>query len=181
MLPRVGLKSRISPQAITSRKFKLVSEVQLQPIVISDTAPSYSSGGARPSVSPAEATKVMGKPNDIRRPPYQPERKHRRFSMRYPVQVKFTLGNALSGLHAVSDNVSIEGVLLEADLPIPQHCDVSFIMTLQEHHVVGPIQLAGEGEVVRVEPHRSGAGFAIAVRCKRPISRLEDYLPASAS
>ena len=123
----------------------------------------------------------MGKPNDIGRPPYQPERKHRRFSIRYPVQVKFPLGNAISGLQAVSNNVSLGGVLLEADSPIPQHCDVSFIMTVREHHVVGPIQLVGEGEVVRVERHLSGAGFAIAVRCKSPISQLEDYLPASAS
>ena len=123
----------------------------------------------------------MGKPNDIRRPPYQPERKHRRFSIRYPVQVKFPLGNAISGLQAFSNNVSIGGVLLEADVSIPQHCDVSFIITVRQHHIVGPIQLVGEGEVVRVEPHLSGAGFAIAVKCKRPISQLEDYLPASAS
>jgi len=123
----------------------------------------------------------MEKPNDIGRPSDRSERKHRRFSIRYPVQVNFPLGNTLSGLQAVSNNVSIGGVLLEADVSIPQHCDVSFIMTVREHHVVGPIQLIGEGEVVRVEPHRSGAGFAIAVRCKRPISQLEDYLPASAS
>ena len=72
-------------------------------------------------------------------------------------------------------------VLLETDAPLPQHCDVSFVVTVQEHRVVGPIQIVGEGEVVRVEPHRSGSGFAIAVRCTRPISKLEDYLPASAS
>jgi hypothetical protein len=122
----------------------------------------------------------MGKPNDIGRP-YQPERMHRRFSIRYPVQVRFPLGNGISGLQAVSNNVSLGGVLLEADSPIPQYCDVSFIMTVKEHPSVGPIQLVGEGEVVRVERHLSGAGFAIAVRCKRPISKLEDYLPASAS
>ena len=54
-------------------------------------------------------------------------------------------------------------------------------MTVQEHHIVGSTQIVGEGEVVRVEPLQSGAGFAIAVRCKRPISQLEDFLPASAS
>ena len=123
----------------------------------------------------------MGKSNEVGRPPSQPERRHRRFSIRYPVQVKFPLGSSLSGLRAVSNNLSIGGVLLEADLPIPQHCDVSFIMTVRDHDVVGSIQLAGEGEVVRVEPHRSGAGFAIAVRCKRPISQLEEYLPAATS
>ena len=123
----------------------------------------------------------MGKPNDISRPPYQPERQHRRFSIRYPVQVKFPSGDVLPGIHAVSNNISIGGVLLETDAPLPQHCDVSFVVTVQEHRVVGPIQIVGEGEVVRVEPHQSGSGFAIAVRCTRPISKLEDYLPASAS
>jgi PilZ domain len=123
----------------------------------------------------------MGKPNDVGRPASPPQRRHRRFSVRYPVQVKLSPGDALPGIHAVSNNISIGGVLLETDSPLPQHCDVSFVMTVPEHRVVGPIQIAGEGEVVRVEPHRSGSGFAIAVRCKRPIARLEDYLPASAS
>lgn len=122
----------------------------------------------------------MGKPIDFSRPPHRPERKYRRFAIRYPVLVKFPFGNAISGLQAVSNNVSLGGVLLEADSPIPQHCDVSFIMTVREHDVVGPIQLVGEGEVVRVE-RLSGTGFAIAVRCKAPISQLEDYLPAPAS
>jgi hypothetical protein len=123
----------------------------------------------------------MGKPNDVNRPASPPQRRHRRFSVRYPVLVKFPAGDTLSGIQAVSNNVSLGGVLLETDTPLPQHCDVSFVMTVPEHRVVGPIQIAGEGEVVRVEPHRSGSGFAIAVRCTLPISKLEDYLPASAS
>jgi hypothetical protein len=129
----------------------------------------------------AEERKAMGKPKDVNRPTASPQRRHRRFSVRYPVLVKFPAGDTLSGIHAVSNNVSLGGVLLETDAPLPQHCDVSFVMTVPEHRVVGPIQIAGEGEVVRVEPHRSGSGFAIAVRCKHPIAKLEDYLPASAS
>ena len=122
----------------------------------------------------------MGKPNDVGRPAFQPQRRHRRFSVRYPVLVTFPAGTP-SGIQAVSNNVSIGGVLLETDAPLPHHCDVSFVMSVPEHRVVGPIQIAGEGEVVRVEPHQSGSGFAIAVRCKRPIAKLEDYVPASAS
>ena len=121
----------------------------------------------------------MGKPNDIRRLPYPPERRHRRFSVRYPVQVKFPLGNAISEIQAVSNNVSLGGVLLETATPIPQHCDVTFTLAVPKHHIVGAVQLAGEGQVVRVESHQSGVGFAIAVKCKRPLSRLEDYLPTS--
>jgi hypothetical protein len=119
----------------------------------------------------------MGKPNDLGRPPNQSERRHRRFSVRYPVQVRFPLGNAISELHAISNNVSLGGILLEAATPIPQHCDVTFTMAVPEHHIVGAVHLAGEGQVVRVESHQSGTGFAIAVKCRRPLSRLEDYLP----
>ena len=48
----------------------------------------------------------MGKPNDVAHPAFQPQRRHRRFSVRYPVQVKFPSGNALPGIHAVSNNIS---------------------------------------------------------------------------
>ena len=115
------------------------------------------------------------------RHPRLKERRYRRFSLRYPVSVKFDLGNSVSELRAVSRNISIGGVLLEADSAIPQHCDVKFIMTVLGHHIIGPTQIIGEGEVVRVEPHGSGAGFAIAVKCKRPISELRGYLPTTAS
>lgn len=114
--------------------------------------------------------------------PSQPQkRRYRRFSLRYPVDLKIDLGNSISELRAVSNNISLGGVLLETDSAIPQHSAVSFIVTVRGHHIIGPIQIAGEGEIVRVEPRASGAGFAVAVACKRPISELQGYLPASAS
>jgi PilZ domain-containing protein len=121
----------------------------------------------------------MGKLNDSSQPPHAlKRRKHRRFSLRYPVHVKFGLANSVSELEAVSNNLSLGGVLLEADSPIPQYCDVSFIMTVKEHPIVGSTQVVGEGKVLRIEPHPSGAGFAIAVKCKRPISQLAGFLHA---
>jgi hypothetical protein len=112
----------------------------------------------------------------------QPQkRRYRRFSLRYPVNLQIDLGSSVSELWAVSNNISLGGVLLEIDSAIPQHSAVSFIVTVRGHHIIGPIQIAGEGEIVRVEPHASGAGFAVAVACKRPISELQGYLPASAS
>ncbi len=113
--------------------------------------------------------------------PHPRARRHRRFSVRYPVTVKFGLGSSISELRAVSNNISIGGVLLEADHEIPQHCDVSFVMTILEHDIIGPTQIVGEGEVVRVEPNCSKTGFAIAVKCKRLISELQSYIPDSAS
>jgi c-di-GMP-binding flagellar brake protein YcgR len=109
------------------------------------------------------------------------ERRYRRFSLRYPVNVKFGLGKTVSELQAVSNNISLGGVLLEADSAIPAHSGVRFTVIVRDHEIIGSTQIVGEGEVVRVEPLSSGAGFAIAVACKHPITELQGYLPASAS
>lgn len=119
--------------------------------------------------------------NHIAPSSHSQERKYRRFSIRYPVSVRFDLGDSVSELRAISNNVSMGGVLLEADSSIPQHCGVQFIIQIRGHHIVGPTQIVGEGEVVRVEPHHSGVGYAIAVKCKHPIAELRTYLPASAT
>jgi PilZ domain len=121
----------------------------------------------------------MSKLSDIGRAHRPQQRKHRRFELRYPVNVKFAQGNSVSEMRAVSNDISVGGLLLEAESRIPQHCDVSFTVMVKGHHVVGPTKIVGEGQVVRVEPHRSGAGFAIALRCERPISKLEDYFRGS--
>jgi len=123
----------------------------------------------------------MGKLIDVARSPHPHLRKYRRFSLCYPIRVKFHFGDSVSELQAVSKNVSIGGFLLETASPIPQHCPVSFIMTLHGGPVIRPIQVVGEGEVVRVEPHGPGARFAIAVKCKRPISQMQHALPEIAS
>jgi hypothetical protein len=109
------------------------------------------------------------------------QRRYRRFSLRYPVNVKFGLGKTVSELRAVSNNISLGGVLLEADSAIPAHCGVSFTVMVRGHEIIGSTEIVGEGEVVRVEPLSSGAGFSIAVECTRPIAALRGYLPASAS
>jgi hypothetical protein len=121
----------------------------------------------------------MERNSERMQPAHFQERKYRRFSVRCPVQVLFDVAGSVSELQAISNNVSLGGILLEAATPIPPHCDVTFTMAVPEHHIVGGVQLAGEGEVVRVESHQSGTGFAIAVKCRRPLSKLEDYLPTS--
>jgi len=123
----------------------------------------------------------MAKIHDIGSVSYRPERKHPRFSIRYPAHVMIRSGNEGSELQGYTSNISLEGVLLEVESPISPGCNVSFAITVQEHPIVGPLQLVAEGEVVRVEPRLSGREFAIAVKCKGPISQLADYLPASAS
>jgi hypothetical protein len=120
----------------------------------------------------------MGQTNEVARPAHQPERKYRRFSLRYPVHVKFLRESSTREVQASTKNVSVGGLLLEAAAAIPQHCPVSFVMTIKGRGVVRPVKLMGSGEVVRVEP-TSGTEFAIAVQCKHPIAQAEEHLVAS--
>jgi hypothetical protein len=53
------------------------------------------------------------------------KRQYRRFTVHYPVNVKFDLGTSVSELRAFSNNISLGGVLLQSDSAIPTHCDVS--------------------------------------------------------
>jgi hypothetical protein len=118
----------------------------------------------------------MPSPNEPPPKAYAQERKYRRFNLRYPVHVKFQSGNLLSELDAVSQNVSLGGMLLETASRIPERTPVTFLMTLQGGRIVRPIELAGEGEVVRVETRAVPTGYAVAVQCKNPIVQLEPYL-----
>jgi hypothetical protein len=120
----------------------------------------------------------MGPNTDSLATTHSTERKHRRFSLRYPVFVKFTSGSSTQELPAFSRNLSIGGLLLEAPAAIPQDCPISFTLTVKQQKAVRPIQLAGEGRVVRVESAKEDGKFTIAVECSRPISELE-YLAAS--
>jgi PilZ domain len=112
----------------------------------------------------------LGKIND---PPPPTEsrvqRKHRRFPVSYPVHVKWLLEGSACEVHAVTKNVSVGGLLLDVALAIPQYCPVEFTMMLHGGHVTRPIPIMGEGHVVRVEPYGPGAGFAVAIKCKREI------------
>ena len=112
--------------------------------------------------------------------PHQPERKHRRFPGTYPVHLTFQSGAPLTEIEAVSKNVSIGGMLLKTASPIPQRSSVNFTIRLHGIQTIRPIDLVGEGEVVRVEP-QGIEGFAIAIKCSRPISQIETYLSTAPS
>jgi len=104
----------------------------------------------------------------------QLEREHRRFHLGFPVCVKFRAANCATEVEAISQNVSIGGLLVKSLSLIPEQTRVAFIISVQEEWAGRPIYLEGEGEVVRVE--RSGAAFAVAIKCKTPISQLDDCL-----
>jgi hypothetical protein len=106
-----------------------------------------------------------------------PQRRYRRFRLCYPVTIRFEGETRGPELRALSDNISAAGILLETDSAIPQHCVVSFMITVLEHHIVGFIQIVGEGKVVRVEPRSSGPGYTVAVSCKHLLSKRAEFVP----
>jgi hypothetical protein len=61
---------------------------------------------------------------------------------------------------------------------IPENTLVWFILSVHGDQAVRPIHLMGEGEVIRVESEDADATFAMAVKCKAPVTQLEKYLPA---
>ena len=96
------------------------------------------------------------------------QRKYLRFRLRYPVHLKIKPPGTLGEFDAVSHNLSIGGLLLETAFVIPDHSRVSFIIKITEGKLVRPIELEGEGEVVRVES-RPDKKFRIAVACQGSI------------
>jgi hypothetical protein len=121
----------------------------------------------------------VGESGEIGRP-HQPERKYRRFPGTYPVHLTFQSGEPLTEVEAISKNVSIGGMLLKTASAIPQRSSVKFTIRLHGIQTMRPIDLVGEGEVVRVEP-QGAEGFAIAIECNQPISQIETYLSTAPS
>ena len=128
-----------------------------------------------------KATHAMDELSDVARSSPMQERKHRRFSLQYPVRLKFHCADATIELDAVSKNISIGGLLLETSAIIPWHTPVSFIVTVRSPQVVRPIQFISEGKVVRVDAQAAEQVFAIAVECKRLITRTGEPLAATGS
>lgn len=129
----------------------------------------------------AEVTLAMKKFNPVAWSSPLQERKHRRFTLQYPVRLKIHSAGSMVELDAVSRNISVGGLLVETSSMIPQHTSVSFTMTVRDAQVVRPIQFAGEGEVVRVDAMAAERVFAVAVKCKRPIIRTDEPLAATGS
>lgn len=111
--------------------------------------------------------------------PYSRERRHRRFDLQFPVHLSFSARGTSHELDSISINVSIGGLLLRANDSLPPHIQVSLIIEVQGARMRRPVRLLSEGEVVRVERLESGAGFAIAIDCKRPMTEIENVLPTA--
>jgi hypothetical protein len=63
---------------------------------------------------------------------------------------------------------------------IPQRSAVNFVISVHSR-MLRPVELVGEGQVIRVGVNSSQAEFAIAIECRKPIAQIEAYLPAGSS
>ncbi len=110
---------------------------------------------------------------------YQRQRRHRRYALQFPVLMRFAAGRKVCELDGISQNVSLGGLLLKVGDQLPLHTQVSWTMRLNRRRSRRPIQILGEGEVVRIEPLTHGSGFAVAIECKKPITEMDDQLSAA--
>jgi len=120
----------------------------------------------------------MREPTGVVRLPSPQERRYRRFKLRCPVHLAFRSGELTSEADAVSQDVSIGGLLLTCPILVPEHSAVSFVISLRGR-MLRPVELMGDGKVVRVEPGASELEFVIAVECNNPITQIELYLPTN--
>jgi hypothetical protein len=114
-------------------------------------------------------------------PPFERQRKHVRYQLEFPVELRCFVEGAVTELEATSRNISLGGLLVEAREVVPSNCDVEFEMTVRTEPVRPGIRLRGIGHVVRVEPSDSGSGFLLALQCEGPMKRvLQDLHHAAA-
>lgn len=121
--------------------------------------------------------------NEVNQPhpptgPYAEERRYRRFDLHFPVSLSYPQAGIVRELETISRNVSIGGLLVTASDQIPLRTPVNLTVNVVGSRFRHPVTLLGEGEVVRVESLGPGAGFAIAVECRDPITQMDDHLPA---
>jgi len=101
------------------------------------------------------------------------ERKFRRFKREWRARVRFSSGDLIAEVDAVTRNISQCGLLLESASLIPYGSPVEFTITARGGSTSRPVQVTGTGEVVRIEPSATLDGFGIAVACSEPITLME--------
>jgi hypothetical protein len=103
-------------------------------------------------------------------------RKYRRYSLKYPVRLRFSSNGSFQEIDGTSRNVSVLGLLVDSPVPIPLESRVSFTLNLRGEPILRAIQLAGDGKVRRVESCPPEPGAVIAVACEDPITELHDLV-----
>ena len=107
-------------------------------------------------------------------PPFERQRKHVRYELAFPVELRCFVEGSVRELAAMSRNISLGGLLVEAGEVLPWNCDVEFEMTVRTEPVRQALRLRGVGHVVRIEPNSSGGGFLVALQCEGSMRRVLD-------
>ena len=71
--------------------------------------------------------------------PNRRERKYRRFELEYRVILRCNMVDTPAEAEALSQNISIGGLLVKSDLAISKHTTVSFIISVQANGGGRPI------------------------------------------
>ncbi len=111
-------------------------------------------------------------------PGYSRPRRHRRFALQYPVRLTVQGSGQDRELEALSRNLSIGGLLLETTAELPDQTYVRFVIKVSGGRLVRPINISGEGVIVRVET-ADRSNFRVAVACDRPMIQIENLAKAS--
>jgi hypothetical protein len=97
------------------------------------------------------------------------QRRHSRFDLKFPVALSFPSQGEVRKLQAMSENVSVKGLLLKVGARVPPRTPVSLTMEVSGPWFQHPVRLVAKGVVVRIETLRNEDGYAIAIECQRPL------------
>jgi len=101
----------------------------------------------------------------------QPDRrKHRRFVLQQTATVQ-SVNGPTSEVAAITENVSLGGVLLSVDAAIAHQSEVKVHIRLQRNGLQD-VSLQALGTVLRVDPSASGKHL-VAIELERPLSATQ--------
>jgi hypothetical protein len=102
---------------------------------------------------------------DSHRQAARQEPRQERRETRYPLHLPVLIKMARQEMRARSENISLGGILLSSDSPIPEGATVEVAIGVT--HTPDPgILLSARGQVLRVQPNPAG-DYAVAIRLER--------------
>jgi len=97
----------------------------------------------------------------------QERRRRPRFQIRQPISLELPQDSMSEVLHGTTENVSLVGVLVTTEIPIPEDTRVDLALILVPPSTPPyPLRLLNTGSVVRVETRPDG-NVCIAIECDR--------------
>jgi hypothetical protein len=90
-------------------------------------------------------------------------RKEPRYSLSLPVSLRLN-NNPSRTFTALSENISVHGVLLSIESPISEGTEVDVEVTFAPQRNSRTVRFTASGRVLRVEQREAGS-FAVAVNC----------------